>query len=114
MPAKSAQQIQARQSQRDAAMERLRGRKPAERRIFLIMDDDVSEAYEKARGENFVAQAGSDEVTKRAATVEFHFRATGRDAYEALVREHPPTQQDGEDLKRYKEVQRNLGIDTSI
>lgn len=117
-------QVQAAQMQREEALERLRGRKPPEKKIRLILDDAAAERYEAARSASFVAQAGSDDVAKRKAakeeaeaeqglidgSLEFHLRSAGREAYEALLREHPPTDKSAEEREAVRLAQEELGV----
>jgi hypothetical protein len=106
--AQAARQVQSRQEQRDAALAKLRGRKPAERSFMLILDNDVAEEHERAKnGVFFAERAGSKEDLRAAqrkltaaeakladASVEFVFRFRGRVAYEKLVTDHPPGDDD--------------------
>lgn len=124
-PSRATQQLQARQSQRERALDKLRNRKPPEKKLWLILDDDVAEEHEKATSAKRFAEIGNDAVAKRRAaaalktaeakleetSVLFHFRSAGRDAYEALVELHPPTDADQENQAKANEA---LGLPPTV
>jgi hypothetical protein len=94
-------------------MERLRNRKPPERTLLVRLDDSAVEAARKARSDLHTAQVRANaaeegdtgpalaleqaeqrlrdaETALAAATVELTFRGMPRDAYEQLIAECPP------------------------
>lgn len=69
-------------------------KKPLEAKVQLILNDDVIDAVNEA------VASGNDEAIVAArqaaeeATVTFRLRSIGRKRFEALLQEHPPTDED--------------------
>ncbi len=97
------------------ALARLRARLPAERRVCLLPDDAIRDAYQEAATEDYLARTSNDEVRAKAArkaldearykaveagAVIVTFRNQGRPAWRELLDAHAPRPEDHETQKR--------------
>lgn len=113
---------------RPAPKDRLARKKPMERRVPVPLDpqlvEELNDAMAELEGARMakVAQAELDRLADRAAvaraaveaeTVTLTFRAVGRRAWDALLEEHPPTEeQDKEHRAEYKGARAPYNGDT--
>lgn len=97
---------------RPATFDHLRKKKPIEKIVHVPLDPDLVEAYEKAVEDFEAADARDDDLSVVSAareaarekleeqTVSLKFRSIGRKRYDALIHDHPPTDEQNEEHQR--------------
>lgn len=92
-------------TRRPVTFDHLRKKEPLERRVPIVLSDEAAKDYQSAKDElgrcellkdgieEAQAAVASAEKALKAATVTLRFRSIGRKRYAALVRAHPPTEE---------------------
>jgi hypothetical protein len=97
-------------AQRPLTLDRLKKKKPARKEVLVVLDDDLTEAFEAAdkKVKGLVAAGHKDDSTELVeakaardeakaaldeATVTLVFQSIGRKAYEELVTGYPPSEE---------------------
>lgn len=90
---------------RPATFDHLKKKQPMERTVSVVLSDDAATAWQDASAaverarltgkptDDLEAAAAEARAALEAETVTLRFRSIGRKAYDALLRQHPPTEE---------------------
>lgn len=104
---------------RPATFDHLKKKKPLEKRVPIYLDDETVERMQLAEqmhstmpNEETQAELDAASAALKESTVTMVFRSIGRKAYEKLVSEHPPTDEQIAEAEKDNEPKPAYNIDT--
>lgn len=111
------------QTPRPATRDHLRSqKKPLTKYVEILLDPDVLDAYDRAQERLGEATASNRDIRQREldeakaklveATVTMKFQSLGRKRYEALIAEHPPTEEQNEQALKETQGEAGYNIET--